>query len=442
VVSDWEDIERLYTRDHVAATPKDAVRIAVMAGVDMSMVPSDFSFYDLLLESVRDGSVPQSRIDDAVRRILRVKFQMGLFERSRPDKGKAARFDQPEFSRLNREAASKAITLLKNENNVLPLKPGTRLLVTGPTANMLSVLNGGWSITWQGDDEQLYPRDKFTIMRALREAAGVDNVAFAPGVTFDKEIDIPAVVAAARSADVIVAALGEKAYCETPGNIEDLTLARAQLRLVEELAKTGKPIVVVLAEGRPRVIHEIVSLASAIVMAYLPGLEGGPAIADVLFGKANPSGKLPFTYPSTPSGFTTYDYKPLEQSGENHVSWEFPFGFGLSYTSFAYSSLHVSAPKLAANGELKVAVTVKNTGAREGSEVVQLYLSPGYRSVSPPNRELKGFQKIELQPGESRTLEFTITPKDLRLVGLDDKWDLEPGVFTVHIAQLQSQFTY
>ena len=440
VVSDWQDIEELYTRDHVAATPKEAVRIAVMAGVDMSMVPNDFSFYDLLLQSVRDGAVPMSRIDDAVRRILRVKFAAGLFEHSRPDATIAARFRNPEFEKLNLEAADEAITLLKNENGVLPLKRGTKILVTGPTANMLSVLNGGWSITWQGDEEQLYPKDRPTILGALESAAGAENIQFIPGTTFDTEINIPAAVAAARSVDVIVAALGEKAYCETPGNIEDLTLDRAQLALVKELAKTGKPIILLLAEGRPRVIHEITPLVSAIVMAYLPGLEGGSAVADVLFGNVNPSGRLPFTYPASPNGFTTYDYATPEQFDENHVTWEFPFGSGLSYTRFAYSDLRFSSAKLSVGGKLNVSVTVENTGERSGSEVVQLYLSQYHRSVLPPNRELKGFQRIMLQPRETRRVEFNLDAMDLRFVGLDNKWDLEPGLFAVHIAQLQSDF--
>lgn len=440
VVSDWQDIEELYTRDHVAATPKDAVRMAVMAGVDMSMVPNDFSFYDLLLENVRDGSVPISRVDDAVRRILRVKFQAGLFERRRPEPAIAARFREPAFQQLNREAADEAITLLKNQNGTLPLKRGTKLLVTGPAANMLSVLNGGWSITWQGDDEKLYPKDKPTILGALQEAAGRENVQFVPGTSFDKEIDIAVAVAAARSADAIIIALGERAYCETPGNIEDLTLDRAQLELAKALAKTGKPLVLVLAEGRPRVIHEIAPLASAIVMAYLPGLEGGRAVADVLFGNVNPSGKLPFTYPAAASGFATYDYTPQEQYDENHASWDFPFGFGLSYTDFAYSDLRLGTTKLTPDEQLSISVMVKNAGKRGGSEVVQLYLSPHSRSVLPPNRELKGFQRVTLQPGESRNVEFTITAEDLKFVGLDDKWDLEPGTFTLHIAQLEGDF--
>jgi beta-glucosidase len=440
VVSDWQDIEELYTRDHVAATPKEAVRMAVMAGVDMSMVPLDFSFYDLLLENVREGAVPMSRIDDAVRRILRVKFEAGLFDRSTPDRAIARRFHNTEFEKLNRAVADEAITLLKNQNNTLPLRRGTKILVTGPTGDMLSVLNGGWSITWQGDDEQLYPKDRPTILRALQMAAGPENVQFVPGTTFSKAHDFSAAINAARSADVIVAALGEKAYCETPGNIEDLTLDRVQLDLVKKLAATGKPIIVVLAEGRPRVIHEIVSLTSAIVMAYLPGLEGGRAIADVLFGDVNPSGKLPFTYPASPNGFTTYDYKLPEQFDENHVSWEFPFGFGLSYTNFTYSDLRLTPTTLKPDGKLNAAVTVTNVGKRGGSEVVELYISQHYRSIVPPNRELKTFQKIALAPGEGRRLQFNIDAKDLRFVGLDDKWHLEPGGYTLTIGPLHSDF--
>jgi beta-glucosidase len=369
-----------------------------------------------------------------------VKFEAGLFERSRPDPVVVRQFHNTTFQKLNRAAADESITLLKNENEILPLKRGTKILVTGPTANMLSALNGGWSITWQGDDEQLYPKDRQTILRALQDSAGTANVQFMPGTTFDKEIDIPAAVAAARSADVVIAALGEKAYCETPGNIDDLTLEAAQLDLVKQLAKAGKPIIIVLAEGRPRVIHEIVPLASAIVMTYLPGLEGGQAVADVLFGKVNPSGKLPFTYPASPNGFTTYDYKMPEQFDDNHVSWEFPFGFGLSYTTFAYSELRVEPAKLSPGGKLTVAVTVKNTGGRAGSEVVQLYLSQHYRSVVPPNRELKAFQRITLRLGESRRVQFNLRTDDLRFVGIENKWDLEPGIFTVHVAQLQSDF--
>ena len=441
VVSDWQDIERLHTRDRVADSPKEAVRMAVMAGLDMSMVPNDFSFYDLLLESVKDGSVPMARIDDAVRRILRVKFMTGIFDNPRPDPAMKARFDQPAFAEANLAAAREAITLLKNRNNVLPLARGRKILVTGPTADRLTVLNGGWSTTWPGDREDLYPKDKLTIRRAIELAAGKDHVTFAPGTTFDKEIDMASTVAAAADADVIVACLGEPAYCETPGNIDDLTLDAAQLRLVEELSKTRKPLVAILAQGRARVIRAIADVCDAIVMACLPGLEGGRAVADVLFGDVNPSGKLPVTYPRHPNALTTYDYKVSETLEGNHIDPEFEFGHGLSYTTFEYSNLRLSSDALRRNGELKASVSVKNTGTRAGKEVVQLYVSDLYRSLTPPNRELKGFRKVELHPGESRNVEFTLTAADLAFVGINNRWMAEPGKFRVRVAQLAQEFT-
>jgi beta-glucosidase len=440
VVSDWADIKNLYTRDHVAASPKDAVRMSVMAGVDMSMVPLDFSFYDLLLENVKDGSVPVPRIDDAVRRILRVKFMTGLFVNARPDQSLASRFDPSEFQQANLNAAHEAITLLKNEQGTLPLKKGQKILVTGPTANLLSSLNGGWTFTWQGNEESLYPQAKLTILHAIERLAGAENVSYMPGTTFDKEVDIPAAVQAAQKADIVIAAIGETAYCETPGNISDLTLDEAQLHLVSELAKTGKPIILVLAEGRPRVIHRIVPMASAIVMAYLPGLEGGPAIADVLFGDVNPSGRLPMSYPAFPNGFSTYDHKMIE-SRENKPAWEFPFGYGLSYTRFVYSDLKLSDVDLRRKGSIIATVSVKNVGERAGKEVVQLFVSQLFRSVSPPNKELKGFQKIELKAGESKAVSFKLTSADLAFVGEDNRWHTESGPFKVMVAEQSASFT-
>ena len=439
VVSDWEDIKRLHTRDRVAATPKDAVRIAVLAGVDMSMVPYDFSFAELLLQCVKEGSVPMSRIDDAVRRILRVKMQVGLFDRPRPDPAMKAEFDKPEFHEANLAAAREALVLLKNEG-VLPLPKGRRLLVTGPNADLLSVLNGGWSLTWQGNKEELYPRSKLTILKALRSLNSGGSVEYVKGVEWEKEIDIRAAVSAAASADAIIAVIGEPTYCETPGNIEDLALPQPQIRLVEELAATGKPVITVLVGGRPRVLRTITKNSKAILWAGLPGNEGGRAVAEVLFGEVNPSGKLPFSYPRNVNGFTTYDYKPLENTHDNPPGWEFPFGHGLSYTQFAYSDLKLSADSMPRTGSITVSVKVKNTGARAGKEVVQLYVSDLYRQVSPPNKELKGFQKIELAPGEERTVEFTLAAKDLSFVGLDNKWTLEPGEHRIQIANLTANF--
>jgi len=442
VVSDWNDVERLYTRDRVADSPKEADRMAVMAGIDMSMVPLDFSFFDLLMQCVEDGSVPMPRLDDAVRRILRVKFMTGIFENPRPDPAMKARFDQPAFAEANLAAAREAITLLKNDRQVLPLDRGRKILVTGPTAHLRTVLNSGWSRSWLGAEEELLPKDKPTLLDGIVNLAGKENVTHIPGTSFDQEIDIAAAVSGVARADVIVACLGEHAYCETPGNIDDLTLDAAQLRLVTELAKTGKPIVIVLAQGRPRVIRPIVPLASAIVMAYLPGLEGGRAVADILFGEVNPSGKLCFTYPRHPNALTTYDYKVNETLEGNRIDPEFEFGHGLSYTTFSYSGLKLSSATLRRDGELTASVEVKNTGTRAGKEAVQLYVSDLYRSLTPPNRELKGFRKVELKPGESQTVSFTLKPADLAFVGLNNRWITEPGKFRASIGKLSEEFTF
>lgn len=438
-VSDWEDIKRLHTRDRVAASPKDAVRIAVMAGVDMSMVPYDYSFAELLLQCVKEGSVPMSRIDDAVRRILRVKMQVGLFDRPRPDPSMKAQFDKPEFHQANLQAAREALVLLKNDG-VLPLARGRKILVTGPNADLLNVLNGGWSLTWQGNREELYPRSKPTILKAIQSLNNGGSVQYVKGVEWDKEIDIRAAVAAASSADAVIAVMGEPAYCETPGNIEDLALPEPQIRLVDALAAAGKPVITVLVGGRPRVLRTVTKNSKAILWAGLPGNEGGRAVAEVLFGDVNPSGKLPFSYPRNVNGFTTYDYKPLENTHDNPTGWEFPFGHGLAYTTFAYSDLQLSGKTMTRTGSIFITVKVKNTGRRPGKEVVQLYVSDLYRQVSPPNKELKGFQKIELAPGDEKVVRFELAAKDLAFVGLENRWILEPGEYRVQIAGLTAGF--
>ena len=440
VVSDWQDIERLFTRDHVAETPKDAVRVAVMAGVDMSMVPLDFSFYDLLVQLVKENAVPMSRIDDAVRRILRVKYLVGLFERPYPDPALESGFATAASSAFNRDVAREAITLLKNGNGMLPLEKTSKVLVTGPTANLLSVLNSGWTITWQGNEESLYPKDKPTILRAIQDKVGEKNVTYVPGTTFDAPVDIPAAVEAARACDVVVACMGERAYCETPGNIDDLSLEDAQLQLIEDLATTGKPVVLVLAEGRPRIIHRVVDRVKAIVMAYLPGMEGGNAIADILFGDAVPCGKLPVTYPKYPNALANYDCKFADLADGNTYDPEFPFGFGLSYTRFEYSGLSLNRDAIGSDDTLSVSVVVKNSGSKTGKEIVQLYVSDLYRSVSPPARQVKAFTKVSLKPGERTTVKFGLTAKDLSFINREYARVAEKGKFRVAVERLNREF--
>ncbi len=440
-VSDWQDIINLYTREKVADSPKEAVRQAVMAGVDMSMVPLDFSFYDYLLELAKEGSVPLSRIDEAVSRILRLKMALGLFENPYPDKSLQAQFGSPAFRKVALQAAQEALVLLKNKDNLLPLARGTKILVAGPTADKLSVLNSGWTITWQGNDESLYPKDRDNILQAVQKKFGNDNVTFVAGTNFKEELDIAAAVKAAQQAQVVVLCLGEEAYCETPGNIPDLTLSALQLRLAQALQATGKPMVLILAQGRPRVIRDIEEKSSAILAAFCPGMEGGMAIAEVLGGEVNPSGKLPITYPRYPNDLTLYDHKVSENVGEFQAYRpQYPFGFGLSYTSFAYSELALAKTKIKNGEPVQIDVTVRNTGARPGKEVVQLYLSDLVASVTPHNKRLKRFAKVELQPGESRKISFTLNESDFSFIGRDNKPVVEPGEFKVTIGGLVQNF--
>jgi beta-glucosidase len=441
VVSDWNDIERLHTRDRVAATPKEAVRMAVMAGVDMSMVPLDFSFYDLLLECAKDGTVSVSRIDQAVARILRVKIQLGLFEKPYPDTTLKAGFASKEFTAANLQAAEESITLLKNEGNILPLSKKLKVLVTGPAANMLSPMNGGWTINWQGDREDLYPKDKPTVLAAIQNKIGKENVIHVPGAAFDKVLDIAAAVNAARKADVAVVCLGEAAYCELPGNINDLTLDDAQLRLASAVIRVGKPVVLVLLEGRPRIIRQVADSARAILMAFRPGMEGGTALANLLFGDACPSGKLSMTYPRYPNDLTLYDHKSLEEMDGNRYDPQFPFGYGLSYTTFEYSDLKLSRTTMHVRDTVRVSVTVKNSGKVAGKEVVQLYLNDKYGSVSRPVRQVKGFTKVYLQPGQETTVHFALTAVDLSFIGQMNRRIVEPGDFRVMIDKLSADFT-
>jgi beta-glucosidase len=443
IVSDWEDIKKLVSQWKVAADEKEATRLAVLAGIDMSMVPSDYSFSDLLVQLVKEGRVPMLRIDEAVRRILRLKFDLGLFENPTLSAPMSS-FATTESRQVSLQAARESMTLLKNENGLLPLAKDRKVLVTGPTANSLISLNNGWTYVWQGNNADLYPKDRQTILQAIQAKAG-KNVTYIPGSTLDKEIDIQAAVRAAGEADVAIVCVGEGSYAETPGNVTDLTLGEPQLRLAEAIEATGKPVVLVLVEGRPRVINRIADRAQAILMASNPSNEGGSAIADVLFGDYTPSGKLPFTYPRTPNGFITYDHKLFETEetsfGNLAFKPQFEFGYGLSYTTFTYSNLKLAPKTMAMNGQINVSVTVTNTGQRAGKETVILYLHDLVASIAPPGKRVKRFAKIYLDPGQSRTLTFTLRREDLSFIGADDKPAFEPGDFEVIVGNLTGKFT-
>ncbi len=438
-VSDWEDIKRLYTRDKMAATEKEAVKIAVMAGIDMSMVPFDFSFYDLLVELVKSGEVPMSRIDEAVSRILTVKYQAGLFE-PEPLLAVAGTMQLPEAIETNRQAARESIVLAKNDHNILPLKKNASILVTGPTANLLSVMNGGWTITWQGLAENLYPQEKLTVLEAIQEKS-TGKVTYVGGDAFDAPIDIQKVVDEAKNHDVILLSLGEHPYTETVGNIESLNLDQAQLDLANAAIATGKPVVLLTLGGRPRIITSIAERASGVVLGFLPGMEGGEAIADILYGDYNPNGKLPISYPRNTNGITPYDYKPIESFETNTYNPLYPFGHGLSYTSFETNDLKVEKQKINIGENNTVTVNVKNTGALKGKEAVLVYINDVAASVTRPNKQLKAFKKVELAPGQTENLSFTLTPHDLSFIGVDLKRIVEPGDFKVMVGNEVAGFT-
>ncbi|MBC7486005.1 MAG: glycoside hydrolase family 3 C-terminal domain-containing protein [Cytophagaceae bacterium] len=445
-VTDWEDIVMLHTIHKVASSEKDAVKIAINAGIDMSMVPFNYKFSDYLIELVNEKQVSMERIDDAVRRILRVKFKLGLFEHPFYPKERYPKFGSVEFSQASYEAASEAITLLKNNDSILPIANGKKVLVVGPGANNLNTLNGGWTHTWQGADTSFHTPGKKTILQALQDNIGKDKVTYVEGTSIDKDINTAKAVAAAKGADYIVVCLAEEASVEKPGDIQDLNLKQAQKDLVKALAKSGKPLVLVLSFNRPLIIHDIEEYASAVVMAYLPGDEGGRAVADVLCGQVNPSGKLPFTYPRRTASLYTYDHKFSEEKNIDYnftaVNSQYSFGQGLSYTSFKYSDLKLNSDTLAGSDTLSIAVTVQNTGIRTGKEVVQVYTKDVYATITPSVKRLKRFEKIELKSGEQKTLTFKIAKQDLAFVGNDMKWITEDGDFEVLVNDLKASFVY
>jgi beta-glucosidase len=452
VVTDWEDIKRLHDRHFVASTPEKAVAMAINAGIDMSMVPTDFSFYDLLIEAVKKGDVPISRIDDAVRRILLLKMKVGLFDNPYPEDAATKNFGKPEYQQVALDAAHEAMTLLKNKNNILPLQKNIKVLVEGPSAQSITALNGCWSYVWQGNQEQFYPADSKTILQAIANKVGASNVTTTTAARdFDnaKNYDTAALRAAAANADVIVLCLGENAYAESPGNTRDLALPDNQIALAKVAASTRKPVILVLTEGRPRFITTIEPQMQGILMAYWSGRKTAEAVADVLFGDYNPDGILPFSYERSMGEMVLYDRKPTEDIREvfnDNVSGGYdplyPFGFGLSYTTFEYSDLKLSTDTLRGNNKLTVNITIKNTGSRDGKHTVELYTHQHYASITPFVKRLRAFQKIDLKAGETKTLTFTLNKNDLAFVNADLKTVTEPGDFDVMIGDKKATFSY
>jgi beta-glucosidase len=451
IVTDWADINNLYTREKVAKDKKDAIRIAINAGIDMSMDPYSVEFCQLLKELVQEGKVSMDRIDDAVRRILRVKYRLGLFDEPNTGGKGFEKFGCKEWADASLRAAEESEVLLKNDG-ILPLAKGKKILLTGPNANQMRCLHGGWSYTWQGSRAEDLTEKYNTIYEALCNKYGKDNIMLEQGVTYNEngqyyeehEPQIDKAVAAAAQADIIIAAIGENSYTETPGNLTDLWLSENQRNLVKALAKTGKPIILVLNEGRPRLIADIVPLANAVVDILIPGNYGADALANLLAGDANFSAKLPYTYPREINSLNTYDYKVSEEVGtmagaynyDAKVSLQWPFGYGMSYTTYEYSNLKVDKAKFTADDMLTITVDVKNTGSRAGKEAVLLYSSDLIASVVPDNKRLRDFTKVELQPGEVKTVTFQLPAKALAFVGADGRWTLEEGDFELKIGKL------
>ena len=440
-VSDWEDIKYLHSRHRIARDYKDAVKIAINAGIDMSMVPVDLDFPVLLKELVEEGEVPLARIDEAVSRILTLKYQLGLFEKPYTDFNAYPDFGSKKFEAVALQGALESMVLLKNEDDTLPLSKNRKILVTGPTAHSLNALNGSWTGTWQGTDPKYNTPNKLTLYESLGEQFGKTNVKYVEGSTVDKVVNIPAAVAAARNSDVAIVCIGEMPYTEKPGDINDLNLPDAQIELVVAIAKTGTPVILVLVEGRPRIVQKIEPLAKAILFAGLAGNEGGKALSKILSGDYNPDGKLPFSYPRFGNDLIPYDHKGTDQIAPNlsadayHPQWQ--FGHGMSYTSFKYTNLQIEAVE---NGKYSISVDVTNTGKRKGKETIQLYVTDKVASITPPVRRLRAFKKLEFEAGETKRYEFSLIADDLKFVGKDNRWITEPGEFEVAVGPLRESF--
>ena len=450
LITDWADINNLYTREMVAKDKKDALRIAINAGIDMIMEPYSCDACGYLVELVKEGKIPMSRIDDACRRVLRMKYRLDLFKNPTQKLKNYPKFGGKEFAKLALEGATESMVLLKNEGNILPLQHGKKILLTGPNANQMRCLDGGWSYTWQGHRADEFAGKYNTIYEAFCNEYGKENVILNQGVTYNEkgkyweenEPQIQGAVDAAKNVDVIVACIGENSYTETPGNLTDLWLSENQRNLVKELAKTGKPVVLVLNEGRPRLIADIEPLAQGIIDILIPGNMGGDALANLVSGKSNFSGKMPYTYPKEINSLANYDFKKSEEVGTMEGAYDYNakitqqwgFGYGLSYTSYKYSNLKVSQSDFRHGDIIKVSVDVKNTGKVAGKESVLLFSSDLIASMVPDGRRLRAFDKIELQPGETKTVTFDLNADDLAFVGYDGKWVLEEGDFKLMIA--------
>lgn len=445
LITDWADINNLYTREHVAANKKEAIQIAINAGIDMAMEPYDLNFCTLLKELVVEGKVPMSRIDDAVSRVLRLKYRLGLFDKPITPLSDYPEFGSKKSAELAVRAAEESEVLLKNKDALLPLKKGVKILVTGPNSNSMRCLNGGWSYTWQGHLADRFAGAYNTIFEAVSNKFGKENVVLEQGVTYVAEgsyfeentPEIEKAVNAANNVDVIIACIGENSYCETPGNLSDLALSANQSNLVKALAATGKPVVLILNGGRPRIINDIEPLANAVINILLPGNYGADALANILAGDANPSAKMPYTYPRHQAELTTYDYRVSEETDKMEgaydydavISVQWPFGYGQSYTTFKYDKFNCSKLNFNAGDELTFSIDVTNTGDVAGKEVVMLFSRDMVASLTPENRRLRAFKKIELRPGETQTVALTIKASDLAFVGADGKWILEQGDF-------------
>ena len=450
LITDWADINNLYTREMVAKDKKDALRIAINAGIDMIMEPYSCDACGYLVELVKEGKIPMSRIDDACRRVLRMKYRLDLFKNPTQKLKNYPKFGGKEFAKLALEGATESMVLLKNEGNILPLQHGKKILLTGPNANQMRCLDGGWSYTWQGHRADEFAGKYNTIYEAFCNEYGKENVILNQGVTYNEkgkyweenEPQIQGAVDAAKDADVIVACIGENSYTETPGNLTDLWLSENQRNLVKELAKTGKPVVLVLNEGRPRLIADIEPLAQGIIDILIPGNMGGDALANLVSGKSNFSGKMPYTYPKEINSLANYDFKKSEEVGTMEGAYDYNakitqqwgFGYGLSYTSYKYSNLKVSQSDFRHGDIIKVSVDVKNTGKVAGKESVLLFSSDLIASMVPDGRRLRAFDKVELQPGETKTMTFELKADDLAFVGWNGKWRLEEGDFKLMIA--------